>query len=114
MKIIFFKFLGILILVVFLVGLPCRVSAGKVRMHPVNKVLMKLYPRSFELLFPEVPRVTGSQALSYYRSNKALFVHIGVDCPTIPGALHFSELQASKIKVSQLLKIAKGRMIIVY
>ena len=45
--------------------------------HPSFKLLLTLYPRGVEIVNPGVPRISAKSALSYYLSNKAIFIAAG-------------------------------------
>ena len=84
------------------------------RVHPRNIEIMKKYPRSEKMHFPNIMRVTPQEALYLYKSGKALMVHIGVEGGNVFGGIQFTESQAWSLSVKKLLKYAKGRIIITY
>jgi len=88
-------------------------NAGE-KVHPYNKILMKLYPRPFKMPFPQVPRILAREALMLYKMNKAIFVHIGDEGPQVAGGFHFREMEAYKINLAFFKALSKSKFIILY
>ncbi len=84
------------------------------RIHPYNKILMKLYPRPFKMPYPQVPRILAIQALALYRSGKAVFVHVGDEGPDVPGGFHFRESETWRMNLTLFKKLSKIKVIILY
>jgi hypothetical protein len=89
-----------------------NLRAQNERIHPYNKVLMRIFPRAFELKWPEVPRILARDALLLYKGSQALFVRVGVEGGIVPGALHGPKMH--DVDPSLLAKLAGNRVIIVY
>lgn len=114
MKISGHKLVIVMLIIFALCGTYLISFAENKRIHPMNQVLMSIYPRPFKMPYPHVPRISPVQALGLYKSNQAFFVHIGHDGQTIPGAINLEQTPASSIKLSILKKLALGRTIITY
>lgn len=89
-------------------------AQSKKPLHPYNQRLEQLYPRGFQMPFPEIPRLSALQALHLYINQKAFLVHVGDSGPNVIGALQLTENQAAKLDLDKLLKAAAGRTIIAY
>ncbi len=61
---------------------PCANAQSK-QLHPRNAQLIKMGLIPPMKYFPEVPRVTASEALALYYGGKAVFVAIGHDSPRL-------------------------------
>ena len=90
----------------------CSFSSEKVKFHPRNIKLIKqglIPPMKY---FPDVPRITASEALMLYRSTKAMFIAIGHDAPRIDGHWVLPDYMGYNHK--KLTKVSKKMMIITY
>ena len=93
--------------------LTTRVIAQQNYIHPVNKVLMKLYPRPFKMTYPDVPRITARQAFMLYKKNGAFFIRIGIEGGIVPGALYGKYIH--KLNPYKLMRtIPKNQLVILY
>lgn len=83
--------------------------------HPMNKKLLKAgIMKKVPAYFPEIPRLTASQALALYRAQKALFVLASYEnLHLISGGIHMTEGQANKMNPNRL-PFRKGQVLIVY
>ena len=88
-------------------------NAGE-KVHPYNKILMKLYPRPFRMTFPHVPRILAKEALILLKTNKAIFVHVGDEGPDVPGCFHFREMEAARMNLALFRILSKSKFIILY
>lgn len=107
------------IVMVFLAVFLCSTSffvfeARSESIHPRNKVITKLYPRSEKLWFPEIPRITAFAALHYQRTAQAFFVHIGDEGETAVGGLRLREDDVYSFPITNLLDKFKDKYIVVY
>jgi hypothetical protein len=74
---------------------------------------MKLYPRSFEFKYPEVPRILAQDALLYHKKGEAVFIGCGASTRPITGGFYFRE--CAKIGIKELRPILpKNKLLIVY
>ena len=86
---------------------------GADKIHPMNKAIIgSMHFKGYKLKWPLVPRILAEQALLLYRSNKALFIKVGVDGGVVRGALHGKKMHLANPR--KLAEIAKKRVIIVY
>ena len=106
-----FKIVCIIALLIFLVS--SIMNAEDEYIHPVNKFLIKLYPRNHKLYFPEVPRITASAAYTHYLAGTALFIHID-EGARVPGSIHMKESDTWTLDISKLERISKGKRIIIF
>jgi hypothetical protein len=84
------------------------------KIHPYNKMLMRLYPRSFEFKHPEVPRILAADALNIYKnSGNVLFIGCGASTRAVLGGLYFRD--CSKIDTEGLKTLLQNnKLLIVY
>jgi len=102
-----------------LIFLPCGIprpvfAQGKQWVHPRNKIISRLFPRPFKLRFPEIPRFTPQEALTLFKTNQALFIHVGEAGGNVPGCLHISEKTAANLDPNKLLRKVRRKYVILY
>jgi hypothetical protein len=82
--------------------------------HPRNKIIQKLEPRSAKLRFPHIPRIRASRALQLYKQGKAFFIHVGEAGGNVPGCLHISEKTAWSLNPGSLMRKIPQKYVILY
>ena len=107
-------FIIYIILLSFLLFLP-KNAFCKEKIHPINKVLMQLYPRKEKLWFPWLPRIDAISALQLYKAGLAFFIHIGDEGGNVPGSIHLKETVAWRVNPNRLFKkLNRYKYIILY
>jgi hypothetical protein len=85
----------------------------KANLHPRNKMLIELNLMGYPKYYPDIPRCTAAEALSLYRSGKALILWIGLSGELVPGGIHLTEKQAWELNPN-LLPLKEGRILLLY
>jgi hypothetical protein len=106
--------LGRFLLILFFFSLTQIVwGQGKANLHPRNKMLIELNLMGYPKYFPEIPRCTAAEALSLYRSGKALILWVGFSGELVPGGIHLTEKQAGAFNPNRL-RLKKGNILLLY
>lgn len=109
------KIFTICILLFVFLSFLCESALCKERIHPINKLLMQLYPRKQKLWFPWVPRIDAISALQLYKAGLAFFIHIGDEGGNVPGSIHLTERLAWKVNPNLLFKkLNRYKYVILY
>ncbi len=109
----------VVILMVFLINFNFMLSQSeannKIKVHPRNiKLLKQGVLKKIPEYFPEIPRITATEALYLYNTRKALFLYIAYeDLNLIVGGIHLTEGQVNKINLNKL-SLNKGQIIVTY
>jgi len=83
-------------------------------LHPRNKQLMELNLMTYPKYFPNIPRVTATEALALYKKNKALFILISYRSKhLIHGGIHLTEGRVPRINPNSL-PLRKDQVLILY
>jgi len=98
----------------FLFAIDISIAQTPAQLHPLNQKLAQLYPRGFEMPFPDVPRLSAAQALQLYQNPQAVFFHIGDEGPDIIGSVRLSEINGQTLDVRKLIKLVGSRYAIAY
>lgn len=79
------KWLAVAMVILVVAGGAEDVQAQE-KIHPRNQMLISkgLVPKDILKYFPDVPKIAPMEALSLYRSKKAVFIGVGLDVPRLP------------------------------
>ena len=90
---------------------------ARTQIHPRNRMLVSkgLVPRKILKYFPEVPKITPTEAWALYKTKKAVFIAIGHDAPRLMDGwlledyMHFNPKRLKAYGIPR-----KGRLIVLY
>lgn len=87
------------------------------KVHPRNQMLISkgLVPKDILKYFPDVPKIAPIEALSLYRSKKAVFIGVGLDVPRLPDGWLLKDYMAFDPRKLAAYKIpTQGAIIVLY